>query len=122
MNETWIVYKAESMSSPNWEERKLLPSGGLTDILTESWDSSGVLPTIGDRIREYTTIEDVERRGITHGRAGDWVVTRVEQFSSFDTEHRIMVCYCSHQPVRSSWKKLERGAPVAEMIEASIQP
>jgi hypothetical protein len=50
--------------------------------------------------------------GITHGRDGDWVVTSINQFSSFDTNQRIVVCYCTYQPVTPDWEKLGRGAPV----------
>ena len=46
------------MSAEGWEERKLMPSGGLTEMLTEAWDFSGKLPQIGDRVREYTNLED----------------------------------------------------------------
>lgn len=117
MASDWIVFKADNMSAPGWEERKLLPSGGLTDILWENWSSSGHLPKVGDRVREYTNLEDPDN-GVTHGRDGDWTVTRIHQFSSFDTDQRIMVCYCSYQPITPKWEKLQRGAPVAEMLEA----
>lgn len=115
MSETWIVYKAETMSSRDWEERKLLPSGGLTDILTESWDSSGVLPAVGDRVREYTNLADQDN-GITHGREGDWLINRIHQFSSFDTEQRIIVCYCSYQPVAPEWQELPRVSVMTEAV------
>ena len=118
--ETWIVYKTETMSASGWEERQLLPFGSITDILCEEWDSSGQLPTVGSRIRQYAAIEDPEGGGITHGRDGDWVVTRTQQFSSFDTEERILVCYCSYQPIEANWEKLQRGAPVAEMLKTAI--
>lgn len=113
-NETWIVFKADGMSAPGWEERKLLPSGGLTDILWENWDSSGKLPQVGERVREYADLED--SGSITHGREGDWVVTSIHQFSSFDTDHRIVVCHCQYQPVTPEWEKLHRGVPVEEML------
>ncbi|HBL14137.1 MAG TPA: hypothetical protein DD379_22655 [Cyanobacteria bacterium UBA11162] len=115
--ETWIVYKTETMSAPGWENRKLLPEGAITDILCEEWDSSGQLPKVGERIREYTNPDNPEDGGITHGRYGDWVVTRINQFSSFDTNQRIVVCYCSYQPISATWEKLNRGKPVAEMLE-----
>jgi hypothetical protein len=118
--ETWIVYKAETMSASGWEERKLLPEGAITDILCEEWDSSGQLPSVGSRIREYVAIEDPECGGITHSRESDWVVTRIQQFSSFDTEERILVCYCSYQPIKANWEKIQRGVPVAEMLETAI--
>ncbi|NEP57732.1 MAG: hypothetical protein F6K31_12025, partial [Symploca sp. SIO2G7] len=66
--ETWIVYKSETMSDYGWEERQLLPSGSITDILSEEWDSSGKLPKVGDRIREYANLDDPNQGGITHGR------------------------------------------------------
>lgn len=116
-SETWIVYKAETMSATGWEERKLLPSGSLTDILWENWSSSGRLPKVGERIREYANLDNPEHGGITHGRDGDWVVRSIQQFSSPDTNQRIVVCYCSYQPITPNWKKLHRGAPVAEMLE-----
>ena len=37
MTEDWIVYKTETMSDHGWEERKILPSGSITDILWENW-------------------------------------------------------------------------------------
>ena len=116
--ETWIVFKAETMSAPGWEDRKLLPDGGITDILCEEWDSSGQLPKVGERVREYENLDNPEHGGITHGRDGDWVVTRIHQFSSSDTDQRIVVCYCSHQPITPSWEKLHRGAPVHQMLQA----
>lgn len=117
-SETWIVFKAETMSAHGWEKRQLLPSEAITDILCEEWDSSGQLPKVGSRIREYANLDNPEHGGITHGRDGDWVVTHIHQFSSFDTDQRIMVCYCTYQPVTPDWGKLQRGAPVAEMLEA----
>jgi len=32
-NETWIVYKTESMDATGWENRQLMPGSSLTDIL-----------------------------------------------------------------------------------------
>ncbi|HEY9830883.1 MAG TPA: hypothetical protein V6D26_09900 [Stenomitos sp.] len=117
MSETWIVFKADGMSATGWEERLLLPSGNLTDILWENWDCSGELPKVGERIRSYA---DNEGSGsITHGCDGDWVVSRILQFSSFDTDQRIVVCYCSYQPITPHWEKLTRGAPVASMFPAT---
>jgi hypothetical protein len=118
MTSTWIVFKADNMSAPGWEERKLLPSGGLTDILWENWDSSGSLPQVGFRIREYANKDNPEQGGITHGRDGDWVIERICQFSSPDTEQRIVVCYCSYEPIEPHWEKIQRGAPVSDMLEA----
>ena len=91
MSETWIVFKADGMSAQRWEERVLMPSEAVTDILAEEWDSSGKLPQLGDRVREYTNPEDPDN-GISHGRDGDWVVTHIHQFSSFDVDQRIVLC------------------------------
>ena len=87
----------------------------LTDILWENWDMSGKFPQVGDRVREYTDNED--SGSTTHGRDGDWIVTSIHQFSSFDTDRRIMVCYCSDQPLAPNWEKLQRGGNVAEMLQ-----
>lgn len=116
MTNTWIVYKTETMSAHLWEKRQLLPAGSITDILCEEWDSSGQLPHIGSRIREYTNLEDSDN-GITTGCDGDWVVERICQFSSPDTDQRIVVCYCSYQPIERCWEEVNRGVPVAEMLE-----
>lgn len=119
MAETWIVYKADSRNAHDWENRMLLPSRGLTDILAEEWDWSGKLPKVGDRIRDYTNLED-PGNGITHGRDGDWIVNEVQKFSSFDTAGRIVLCICSYSPINAEWERLERGAPVSEML-ATLQ-
>jgi len=121
MSETWIVYKTESASDPGWEERKLMPGGGLTSILWENWNWSGNdLPEIGARVRDYANLEDPDN-GVTHGKDGDWVVTRIEHFSSFDTDTRIVVCYCQYQPIRAEWQALKRGEPVDEMLSPVSQ-
>ncbi|HAA31088.1 MAG TPA: hypothetical protein DCE56_29510 [Cyanobacteria bacterium UBA8553] len=109
--ETWIVYKAQTMSAPGWEDRMLLPGESLTDILWENWSSSGREPSIGDRIREYTNLED-PGNGITHGRDGDWVVERICHFTSTDIDQKIIVCYCSYQPVEVNWEKLHRACRI----------
>ncbi len=114
MSETWIVFKANDMSAPGWEERKLLPFNSLTDILWENWDYSGKLPEIGSRIREY-----VEIASDTYGRDGDWVVTQIHQFSSFDTNRRIVICNCEYQLITTHWEKLPRGLPITEMGQVS---
>ncbi|MCC3421129.1 MAG: hypothetical protein JGK28_25280 [Microcoleus sp. PH2017_07_MST_O_A] len=87
----WIVYKAETMSDPGWEERQLMPRGGLTDILWEnwSWEENPILPQPGDRTRDYDNLSD-SGNGVTHGKDGDWIVTSVHQFSSFDSDLRIV--------------------------------
>lgn len=116
MTETWVVYKAESMDSQGWENRQLSPSGALTDILAEEWNSSETLPEIGKRVREYINLQ-TPGDGITHGKDGDWFVSRIHHFSSFDTEQRILVCYCTYQPIASEWQALKRGDPVSEMLK-----
>ncbi|MDA0269063.1 MAG: hypothetical protein O3A14_19410 [Cyanobacteria bacterium] len=114
--ETWILYKAVSGDAPGWEERQLMPSGSLTDILAEEHDwSGGPVPQVGDRIRVYANLDD-PGNGITHGRDGDWVVSKVQTFSSFDTSDRIVVCSCVHSPISPDWEELRRGAPVPEML------
>ena len=114
--ETWIIYKPETMDAPDWEKRQLMPSGSLTDILGENWDFSGELPQVGDRLREY--LQDNDTGNVTHGKNGDWVVTRIHQFSSLEAEMRIVVCYCHFQPIETQWKPLQRGRPVDEMLSA----
>ncbi len=110
--ETWILYKATSGSAPGWETRKLLPSGGLTDILSEEWDwTGGPLPQVGDRLQAYTNLEDLGN-GITHGRDGDWVVSNVQTFTSPDTDTQIVVCLCEYAPIAPTWEPLSRGEPI----------
>lgn len=114
-NSTWIVYKTESKSAPGWEERKLSPRGSLTNILWENWSHNDNLPQVGDRIRDYENLTD-PGNGVTDGKDGDWVVTRMHHFSSFDTDERIVVCYCQFQPANADWERLKRGTPVNEML------
>jgi hypothetical protein len=117
MGETWIVFKIDGMSGAGWESRKLLPSEALTDLLAEQWDYSGDLPNVGDRVREYANLSD-PGHGVTHGKDSDWVVSRVQHFSSFDTNSRIVVCYCDYQPIVSDWQELRRGNSVTELRPA----
>lgn len=115
--ETWIVYKTESMSDRGWEERMLMPDRSLTNILEENWSASErpTIPQPGDRTRAYKS-SDMDDK-ITHAREGDWVVTRVERFASFDTENRIVVCYCKYDPIEPEWKEVRRGASVNELLQ-----
>ena len=118
-NETWIIYKADSASAPGWEERHLAPDGGLTSILSESWDWSGRIPNAGDRVREYANLAD-PGNGVTHGKDGDWVVSEVQQFTSSDTGIKIVVCVCSYQPIDPEWQELRRGAPITDESLAGV--
>jgi len=121
--ETWIVYKTESMSDRGWEERMLMPDRSLTNILEENWSASErpTIPQPGNRVAcaqrnrtrayKYSDMDD----NITHAREGDWVATRVERFASFDTENRIVVCYCKYDLIEPEWKEVRRGASVNEL-------
>lgn len=119
--ETWIVYKTESMSDRGWEDRMLMPDKSLTDILEENWSASENqrIPQPGDRTRAYKA-SDIDDK-ITHDRAGDWVVTKVERFASFDTENRIVVCYCKYDPIEPEWKEVHRGASVNELLQTETR-
>lgn len=116
MNETWIIFKTESLSAEGWEERQLMPIGGLTDILATEWDFSGKLPQIGERVREYKNLED-PGNGVTHGRDSNWIVKSIHNYSSGDTNLRIVVCYCAWEPIESQWVELKRLKPVNEMLQ-----
>ncbi|MEB3342589.1 hypothetical protein [Okeania sp.] len=113
--ETWIVYKTEGMSEHGWEERILMPRQSLTDILEENWsaEENPTIPEIGDRTRAYKTDD---QDAITHAREGDWIVTRVEKFASFDTDTRIVICYCKYAPIAPQWEEVSRGAPANELL------
>ncbi|MBO1351346.1 MAG: hypothetical protein EBE86_030085 [Hormoscilla sp. GUM202] len=120
--ETWIVYKTESMSDRGWEERMLMPDKSITNILEENWsvsDFSGTvkpaIPQPGDRTRAYKSSESSD--DITYAREGDWVVTRVERFASFDTDNRIVVCYCKYDPPSRKWEQVRRGASANELLQ-----
>lgn len=113
----WIVYKTESMSAPGWEERQLMPRGGLTNILWENWtwEENPEIPQVGDKTRDYENLSD-PGNGVTHGKDGDWVVTRVQQFSALDTDEQIVVCYCCYEPVTSDWEALQQSESVNQML------
>lgn len=116
---TWIVYKAEDADAEGWFDRRLMPGGGLTDVLEENWDwSSHPLPEIGSRTRDYENLSD-PGNGATHGKDGDWVVIRIQQFLDPDSSDRIVVCYCAYRPIEAAWQELKQGAPVDEMLAAS---
>ncbi len=117
--ETWIVYKTESMSASGWSERMLMPEESLTNILEENWSSEQTLtiPQSGDRTRAYK-YSDMDEN-ITHAREGDWVVTRVERFASFDTDNCIVVCYCKYDLIEPEWREVRRGPSVNELLQRS---
>lgn len=117
-NETWIIYKAESGNSPGWEDRTLMPSGGLTDILAEEWDWSGVMPQVGERVRDYENLSD-PGNGVTHGKDGHWIVTEVNSFNSPTCPLKIVICTCQFQPIESEWEEIRRGKPITDEILAS---
>ena len=116
---TWIIYRADGLSAPGWEERLLQPSGALTSILAEEHDFSGTLPQVGDRVREYTNLAD-PGHGVTHGKDGDWVVTEVQPFEGTNAPLRIVVCVCRYEPVDEPWQALKRGAPIDQAALAQV--
>lgn len=86
MAETWIVYKAENMSAHGWEDRMLMPSEGLTDILHEEWWSDGDVPKVGDRLYDSKQDDD----GTVYARDGDWVVSKIQSRSEAKTSRAVM--------------------------------
>jgi hypothetical protein len=115
--ETWIIYKASDEDAPGWKERRLMPSGSLTDILHEERDWSNTPPQVGDHVPVFANLED-PGNGITHGRDGDWLVSDVETFTSKRDSTRIVVCYCTYAPITPQWEAIERGAPVEDLVTA----
>ena len=115
----WIIYKTDGLSAPGWEERLLQPSGALTSILAEEHDYSGVMPKVGDRVREYTNLSDPDH-GVTHGRDGSWVVSEVQTFAGPDSALKLVVCVCSYQPIEDPWQSLQRGAPIDQKTLANV--
>ncbi len=112
MSKTWILYKTEAGDAHGWLDRMLMPSEDLTNILhQESWYTDAV-PKVGDRVYDSKQDDD----GTTSARNGDWIIAKVHQFSSFDTEERIVVCYCTYAPITPEWETVERGAPASEMM------
>ncbi|NET39003.1 MAG: hypothetical protein F6K19_44690 [Cyanothece sp. SIO1E1] len=111
-----IIYKTDNLSAPGWEDRMLMPSGGLTDILAQHFDSSDIpTPEPGDRLSESKKLEGHQDSMFpdspTHYREGDWQVKRVEEYtpelptSEFDL---IVICYCVYAPIEPDWQPLRR--------------
>ncbi len=117
MARAWVVYKAEKMDASGWEDRMLMPPEELTDILHQESCYSENIPSVGDRVYDSKQEDD----GTVYSRDGDWVVSKIHQFSSFDTDERIVVCYCTYAPITPEWEVVERGAPVAEMMAAKVR-
>jgi hypothetical protein len=101
----WIVFVGET------DKRvELTVRSSLTNLLAESYDSSGKgSPEIGYRPLEFVKVEseyDPSRHAeSTHYKGSDWVVDRVEEYPAnmpglqlFD---EIVVCYCKYSPVDS---------------------
>jgi len=105
----WVIFKAES-SAPGWEDRVLMPEGSFTGILAEETWHDGDFPQIGTRVYESRRNgDDVEARD------GDWIISTVEPFTSPEG-NKIVVCHCTYSPITPHWEKLERGAPVDELL------
>lgn len=116
---SYTLYKAADSDAPGADERRLLPIGGLTDILAEEIDygNNGV-PGVGDRLRQYANLAD-PGNGITHGSDSDWIVASVDVFESGKSGDRVIVCYCDYQPITPEWKEIPEGAPVHELLAAT---
>lgn len=116
---SYILYKADDVDDHGWEERMLVPYGGFTDILAQEIDyGEHELPEVGDRMREYINTRDSDD-GKMYGRDGDWIVQRVEIFSSDSgSGDRVVICYCDFQPVTPEWEEIPEGAPVEELLAA----
>lgn len=108
----WIIFKANDSSSTGWEERRLMPNGGLTDIIREAHHTrtnERFLPTVGARVEEF-------HKG--KHRPSNWVIVDIKHFTSPDSDEKIVVCYCDYVPIEAEWQTVNRGKPVSEMLEA----
>ncbi|MCG9885483.1 MAG: hypothetical protein MH825_07895 [Cyanobacteria bacterium] len=114
--ETWILYKASS-DAEGWLDRKLMPSGSLTDLLSEVhfWGNHA-LPTPGDR---FTVLDSRDGTGrVSHAAEGNWVVAQVYVY---DAPHpdapRIVVCQCDYSPIEQDWQPMNRMEPIAAIAD-----
>lgn len=106
----YIIFKAESMSAPGWEERQLAHTEAFTSILAEQYDSSdSPLPQPGYRLREYHRVAKFANKQFpdssTHSRIGDWEVSRVEEYTPEIPNHdfeAVVICYCRYLPVTTA--------------------
>lgn len=102
MIETRIFYLAPA-AAPDWEDRVLLPHGGLTTLLGQEIDyGNHPIPKPGDRLRQYGSPEDPDG-GTTHGCDSDWLVSEVEVFVS-DRGGKVVICHCTHSPIARDWQ------------------
>lgn len=119
---TWILYRAAD-SDVSGEPREMSNSrttflGGLTSILTESWDyGSNPLPKAGDRF-SITKKSGHTTNGWpdTYSAPSDWVVTDVRVY---ETEpgadyDRIVVCTCLYAPIPEDQRQW-RYCPVGQV-------
>jgi hypothetical protein len=60
----YIIFKTETADAEGWDNRQLMPSGSLTDILAEYYDASQrPLPQPGYRLRDDVWVESsISRR------------------------------------------------------------
>lgn len=107
----YIIFRTEG-EDPQWEERKLQPSGSLTWIIAEHWDSrpNASIPEPGYRPDIFIKVDDSDPLGgNTHYKKSDWEVTRVETYpcenpgSQYDT---IVICYCQYNPINAPLKMM----------------
>ena len=113
---TILSYRAR-MDSHGWLERRLMPSGYITDILAEQsfWGDHHKLPEPGDRFI-VTSSRDGSGRS-THSAEGDWIVDRVVYYPRpSDDEPAIAICYCEYSPIEKDWKPMNVGRPVPELL------
>jgi len=103
----WIIFVGEDGKHV---DQRLVIRQGITNIVAESYDSSGQgSPEPGYRPIEFVRIEaehDPSFHGwSTHYKTGDWVVDRVEEYPAnmpglqdFD---EIVVCHCKYSPINA---------------------
>ncbi len=112
MGRKYIIFRAD------WDQEyeadtRLLPSGAITDILAEHFDSSGSsVPSVGYRPSDYHHIEQFADssfpRASTHSRMGDWVVTRTSEYAPATPGEfeAIIICYCRYSPITTPLEPL----------------
>jgi hypothetical protein len=106
MSGKWIIFKADD--SHGWKDRKFAHSGGCTSILSESFDyTDKESPEEGYRVTER--VRDASGK-ISHYRDSDWVVGRVDTFSSDIPLHEdietVVICYCQYSPIDAPLKPM----------------
>jgi hypothetical protein len=108
-----LIFYVAAADAPGWMERRLLPSGAFSTVLSQqTWHSDrSADDLVGSRLKTFNGSAESPEPTASWS-PGDWVVESVERYDAAGPNtaySAIGIFHCVHDPIEREWNEVVRG-------------